>query len=100
MNTKTMVIVGVAAVFAWLIVSRKSASAATIHSAPGANNSAMVAAGINAGSKIIGSLFGSGGSTTQGGKGVPTSSFVTSYDQIGAGSKVVGTGFVGSYDDS
>ena len=99
MNTKTMVIVAAAGVAAWLLLSRRSNSTATANSAPGSSRSALISSGIAAGSKILGTLFATGGGSPSkvGGTGQPT--YVTSSDQI-SGSKVVGNGFVTSLEDA
>ena len=93
MSTKTLIFVGLAAAAAYLLFARRQSAAPTPQSAPGSNRNAYIAAGISAGGKVINALFGS--QERIGGQGNPT--YVTSYDQI-SGSKVVGNGFVTSYD--
>ena len=96
MSTKMLLLVGGAALVAYVLFSRRTGNHPTVNSAPGANGS-VVGASIAAGSKILGALLGSGGSSARvGGTGSP-SGFVTSYDQL-SDSKVVGNGFVTSYD--
>ena len=98
MSTKTLLIVGGVAVAAYVFMSRRSAAAHTANSAPGSNRNALIGSAIGAGTKILGAIFQTaGGSGRTGGTGTPTSSFVTSYDQL-ADAKVVGNGFVTSYD--
>lgn len=99
MSTKTIVIVAAVGVAAWLLMSRRSASTATAQSAPGNNRSALISSGIAAGTKILGTLFATGGGSPSrvGGTGTPT--YVTSYDQLGL-SKTVGNGFVTSLEDA
>lgn len=96
MNTKTLLILGVVGIAAYLLLFRKATNKPTPQSPPG---NGLVGAGIAAGTKILGALLQTGGGSAQSkGGNVGGGGMVTSYSQLGVPDPGSSSGIITEYD--